>query len=71
MDPAWQGREIIINPGLDWGDRKEAQADKFRILGLPDDGTFAERVRVPASQLVDKPAHLNVRAGRRAAAWRD
>ncbi len=56
---AGQGREVIINPGMDWGNRREAQANEFRILGLPDDGTFAERVKVPASQLVDKPAHLN------------
>ncbi len=61
VDAAWQGREVIINPGLDWGSRREAQANEFRILGLPDDGTFAERVKVPASQLVDKPAHLDAR----------
>ncbi len=60
VDHAWLGREVIIDPGLDWGDRQLAQADKFRILGLPDDGTFAEQVRVPASALVEKPAHLDV-----------
>ena len=59
VDGAWQGRSVIINPGLDWGSRREAQANEFRILGLPDDGTFAERVKVPASQLVDKPAYLD------------
>lgn len=65
VDHSWLGREVIINPGLDWGARPRAQADKFRILGLPDDGTFAEQVRVPASALVNKPAHLD---GLRAAA---
>ncbi len=60
-DASWVGREVIINPGLDWGDRPEVQGDKFRILGLPDDGTFAEKVRVPASALVAKPAHLDAR----------
>ena len=59
VDKAWQGKEVIINPGLGWGERTDAQSDKFRILGLPDDGTFAETVRVPASALVDKPAHLD------------
>ncbi len=59
VDGGWVGREVIINPGLDWGARSEVQADTFRILGLPDDGTFAEKVRVPASALVDKPAHLD------------
>ena len=57
--PAWTGREVIINPALEWGTRPGAQADKFRILGLPDDGTFAEKVRVPASALAAKPAHLD------------
>ena len=60
VDNSWIGREVIINPGLDWGTRPQVQADKFRILGLPDDGTFAERVRVPASALVEKPAHLDI-----------
>ncbi len=59
VDRVWQGREVIINPALDWGSRPEVQANEFRILGLPDDGTFAERVRVPVSQLVDKPLHLS------------
>ena len=60
VDGGWLGREVIINPGLDWGKLPQVQAGGFRILGLPDDGTFAERVKVPASQLVDKPAHLEV-----------
>ena len=59
VEEAWKGREVIINPGLDWGNRTDAQGGKFRILGLPDDGTFAEKVRVPASALADKPAHLD------------
>ncbi len=60
VDGGWLGREVIINPGLDWGSRPVAQADMFRILGLPDDGTFAEQVRVPVSALVEKPAHLDI-----------
>ena len=54
----WMGRDVIVNPALDWGDREEAKSDAFRILGLPDDGTFAEEVRVPAANLAEKPAHL-------------
>ncbi len=60
VDNVWRGREVIINPGMDWRDRQDVQSNEFRILGLPDDGTFAERVRVPASQVIDKPAHLSV-----------
>jgi NADPH:quinone reductase-like Zn-dependent oxidoreductase len=57
-DAAWVGREVIINPALDWGDNPRAQGPKFRILGLPDNGTFAEQIVVPAANLTPKPAHL-------------
>ena len=59
VDGAWAGRQVIVNPGLDWGDKPATQGSQFRILGLPDDGTFAELVRVPASALVEKPGHLD------------
>ena len=61
VEAAWQGRSVLINPGLAWGGNPGAQAKDFRILGLPDDGTFAERVKVPASALVARPAHLDAR----------
>jgi NADPH:quinone reductase-like Zn-dependent oxidoreductase len=59
VDAAWMGREVIVNPALDWGDDPDAQGEKFSILGLPREGTLAEKVGVPASQLVAKPAHLS------------
>lgn len=58
-DPAWVGREVIINPALGWGTSEAAQGPAFNILGLPRDGTLAEQVAVPVSQLVAKPAHLS------------
>jgi NADPH:quinone reductase-like Zn-dependent oxidoreductase len=58
VDPSWAGREVIVNPGLDWGPSEAAQGPRFTILGLPRDGTLAARVCVPASQLCAKPAHL-------------
>ena len=59
VDPAWRGKEVIINPSIAWGASERTQGKDFRILGLPDNGTFAERVKVPATQLVSKPAHLD------------
>lgn len=53
---AWRGREVIINPSLDWGPAEAAQGAGFSILGLPRDGTLAERVTAPAGQLSAKPA---------------
>lgn len=57
-DPSWVGREVVINPALDWGGSEGAQGPNFTILGLPRDGTLAAAVAVPAAQLAAKPAHL-------------
>lgn len=55
----WMGKEVIINPSFDWGDRQDCFGDAFTILGLPVNGTFATEIVVPASQLIEKPAHLS------------
>jgi NADPH:quinone reductase-like Zn-dependent oxidoreductase len=52
------GDEVIINPSLEWGDDPRAQGPRWRILGLPDDGTFAELVKVPADSLFPRPEGL-------------
>jgi zinc-binding alcohol dehydrogenase/oxidoreductase len=59
VDRIWRGREVIINPSFNWGDNPRAQGPKFSILGLPRDGTLAERIAVPVTQLAVKPAHLS------------
>src|SRR5271167_156326 len=43
-DASWVGREVVINPALDWGPSEKAQGPGFSILGLPRDGTLAEKV---------------------------
>ena len=52
-------KEVIINPGYNWGERQEVQSGDFKILGMPDDGTFAEEIAVPQEQLFGKPEHLS------------
>jgi zinc-binding alcohol dehydrogenase/oxidoreductase len=52
-------KEVIINPGYNWGERQQAQSGDFKILGMPDDGTFAEEIAVPKEQLFAKPEHLS------------
>lgn len=59
VDPQWLNQAVIINPALDWGDDPRVQQAGFRILGVPDDGTQAEYVRVPAKNLWPKPAYLS------------
>lgn len=57
---AWIGKAVIIDPALYWGGQAGYQDPTgFRILGLPDDGTMAEYVKVPVENLVEKPAHLS------------
>lgn len=58
VDPLWLGRDVIINPAFDWGHHERAQEPRFSILGLPKDGTLAEAIHVPVTQLASKPAHL-------------
>jgi len=58
-DRALVGRAVVVNPSLDWGDSDAAQGPDFRILGLPDDGTYAQLIRVPARNVHPKPAALS------------
>jgi NADPH:quinone reductase-like Zn-dependent oxidoreductase len=58
-DRSLVGRAVVINPSLDWGDDHAAQGPDFRILGLPDDGTYAQAVRVSAGNVHPKPAALS------------
>jgi len=55
---SWIGKEVIINPSLNWGENDRFQAKDYVILGLPNHGTFAEYVVVPAHLIHEKPHHL-------------
>ncbi|RXK81900.1 zinc-binding dehydrogenase [Filimonas effusa] len=55
----WLGREVVMNPGMNWGDSPEYHSREFKMLGLPDDGCFARYVKVPASTLFPKPTYLS------------
>ncbi len=55
----WQGRPVIIYPALDWGNNHQMPSRSFRVLGMPEDGTFAEYIRVPRANLFPKPEHLD------------
>ncbi|RUL88638.1 zinc-binding dehydrogenase [Tautonia sociabilis] len=53
------GQDVVINPSLDWGPDERAQGERFRILGMPDQGTFAELIAVPAANVLPKPVGMN------------
>lgn len=52
------GDEVIVNPALRWFTNSEAPPAEFDILGLPDHGTFAEKIALSAEQVEKKPSHL-------------
>ncbi|HTE01100.1 MAG TPA: zinc-binding dehydrogenase [Mucilaginibacter sp.] len=58
-DNHWLNKEVIINPCHNWGSHTEYQNRDFTILGLPENGTFAEYVKMKAEYLYAKPAHLS------------
>ena len=58
-DEHWVGKEVVINPNIDWGPDPEVQSPKYTIIGMPMSGTFAEYVAVPIDRLHAKPAHLD------------
>jgi len=59
VDPSLLGTAVMINPSLDWGADERVQGPAFRILGLPDHGTYADCVKVPAGNLFAKPDTLS------------
>jgi NADPH:quinone reductase-like Zn-dependent oxidoreductase len=62
VDRTWLGRHVVVNPSLGWGPDARVQGPSYKILGLPDDGTYAELVKVPAENVFAKPAALSWQA---------
>jgi zinc-binding alcohol dehydrogenase/oxidoreductase len=52
------GDEVLINPSLGWPEGA-AQPPGWRILGDPDDGSYAELIRLPAEAVYPRPAYLS------------
>jgi NADPH:quinone reductase-like Zn-dependent oxidoreductase len=59
VDRAWLGAAVVINPSLEWGSDPAVQGPGWRILGMPDNGTYAELIRVPAESVYRKPSALS------------
>ena len=53
------GDEVIILPSLAWGPDQRAPGPGFRILGGPDQGTYAEQIVIPAENVYPKPSRLS------------
>ena len=53
------GKECVLYPALNWGDDPKCGGPDFRVLGMPEQGTFAEYICVPTSSVFPKPTHLS------------
>jgi zinc-binding alcohol dehydrogenase/oxidoreductase len=53
------GDDVVVDPTLFWGEREDAPARGWQILGAPWPGTYAELVRVPAANLHPRPARFS------------
>ncbi len=52
------GQRVLISPGIEWGSNEAFQSQNYRVLGVPDHGTFAEHIYVNKNQLIEAPAYL-------------
>ncbi len=60
VDKDWIGKDIVINPNIDWGDNPDVQQKGYAILGMPTDGTMAEYLVIDEDRIHEAPEHLSV-----------
>lgn len=66
VDEALLGREVVLNPGLSCGRCEQCLGGwdnlcaRYRILGENTSGGYTQQLRVPITNLVDKPASLSM-----------
>jgi len=59
------GQEVVVNPGVSCGQCEwclrgdQSECPSFRLIGFQQEGTYAEYITVPASNVVPKPPHLD------------
>ena len=56
-------KDVLINPGLEWGSNEAVQSQNFRVLGMPDWGTFAQYIEIESRYIYPKPQHLSYEQG--------
>lgn len=48
VDRALLGQAVVIYPASEWGSDDRVPGPAFRVLGMPDQGTYAQLIAVPA-----------------------
>lgn len=55
----YNGKRVIIYPALNWGNEEAFQSPSFKVLGVPDHGTFAEYIYTEEKNIFSVPPHLS------------
>lgn len=55
IDPSHIGREVVLYPGLHWGDDPRFPSRQFALFGMPLPGTLADYICVPLENVYTKP----------------
>lgn len=55
----YEGKRVVLNPGMHWGHNLSYQSSAFQVLGMPSQGTFAESIAIAVEQIYDVPEHLS------------
>lgn len=50
------GDEVVLYPGIRWGEGEEHPGPEFEVRGVPSQGTYAERICVSSHDLRPRPA---------------
>ncbi len=59
VDPKLVGKRAVIIPCEKWGPDPAVQGKDFLILGMPRQGTMAEKIAIPASMVVELPESIS------------
>ncbi len=55
----WRGRRVLLYPALEWCNNPNFQGKNFRVLGMPENGCFAEQIWIPRKNIFPVADHLD------------
>ncbi|MCC7083297.1 MAG: zinc-binding dehydrogenase [Burkholderiales bacterium] len=58
VDPSLVGRDVVLYPGIGWGDDQRYPDRTFALFGMPLPGTLAYYICAPVQNAVEKPVSL-------------
>ncbi len=59
VSSSWLNQSVVLNPSIGWDSAPNVQPNNYRILGMPDNGCFAEYIAVDVDQIRKAPSHLS------------